>query len=880
MGQIRGFFGKLWMLIRRDRFRSELDEEMSFHRAQAEKDFVADGMSHKAARLAAVRQFGNADRLKERSTEIVGFRFETVAQDLRFALRQLRKNPGFAATATVILALGIGASVAIFGFVDGALIKPLPYRNSSRLAILFESIPLGPRFHLSYLDYLDWKKQNKSFSSLEVYAPYGFMLKTPDGVRLADGASVSAGFFHTLGVVPVLGRDFHPDEDAQAAPRAVLLSYSAWQKRYGGRRDVLGQTVVLNGDTETIIGVLPAAFHFAPAEPAEFWATLHGGSGCEQNRGCHNLYGVARLKDGVSFQSAFADIKTIAQQLEKQYPDSNREQVAFMLPLAEVIVGDIRPILLLLLIGAALLMLIATVNVASLLLVRSESRKREIAVRGALGATSARLVRQFITEGLLLAAVGCVLGVMCANFAMQLMARLVPKDLMAKMPYLDGVGLNLRVIAFACAVSVMIGLVFALTPAFRLSLSDMREGLTEGGRGSASVLWRRFGANLVVIELAMAMVLLVGAGLLGKSFYRLLHAEAGLAPDHLATLNAAATGHKYDKNEQVVALERQIAEQARNLPGVRSVSFANRLPLGDGDGTTGFRVVGRPYHGEHMEVAFRAVSSGYFQTLQARIMRGRSFREEEDEKKPRVVILNQTMASQYFPSEDPMGKRIAFGANDKNPMEIVGIVNDIQEGQLDAAPRAAMYVPYNQSPSSFFAVVVRTSQDERSLLPDLTTTIHQIDPGIAVYNATTMGQIIHDSPAAYLHRSSAYLVGWFAAVALVLSVVGLYGVVAYSVSQRTREIGVRMALGAQRGSVYGLILKEAGWLTGIGIALGLVCSLGAATLMRKLLFGTAAWDAETLATVAVVLGCAAILASYIPARRAAGVDPAIALRTE
>jgi len=876
MDGITHLLRKLSLLFGRNKFRSELDEEMAFHRIQAEKEFAAAGMSPKAARIAAARRFGNPVKLKENSHEVIGFRFETVAQDLRFALRQLRKNPGFAATATLILALGIGASVAIFGFVDAALIKPLPYVDSSRLTILFESIPLGPRFHLSYPDYLDWKTMNKSFSSLEVYSPFGFMMSTRDGVQQVDGARVSAGFFRTLGVTPVLGRDFYIGEDSPAKPRTVLLTYAAWQKRYGGRSDVLGQSVTLDGATNTIIGVLPADFHFAPAEPTEFWTNVLPDS-C---RGCHNLFGVARLKDGVTFQSAMVDIKSISTRLEKQYPDSNRDQVAFMLPLAEVVVGDIRPILLVLLIGAGLLLLIATINVASLLLVRSENRKREIAVRGALGASASRLVRQFVTEGLLLAAVGSALGVFFANSAMQLLARMLPKDAMAKMPYLQGAGLNLRVAGFALAISVVTGLLFALTPTFRLSLSDLREGLADGGRGSAGAFWRRFGANLVVIELATAMVLLVGAGLLGKSFYRLLHSDAGLAPDHLATLNVAATGDRYAKDEQVIALGRRIVDEAKRLPGVTSVGITSSLPLGDGDGTTGFRVIGRPYHGEHQEAAIRHVSSAYFQTLLARIVRGRAFHEDEDQSKPRIVILNQTMASQYFPGENPVGKQITVGGDDKNPAEIVAIINDLQEGQLDAAPRAAMYVPYNQNPRSYFAVVVRTSQSEDSLLPSLAATMHQIDPGLAVFDAATMGERIHDSPSAYLHRSSAWLAGWFAAVAFILGVVGLYGVVAYSVSQRTREIGVRMALGAPRGSVYGLILKEAGWLTSIGIALGLISSLAAGTLMRKLLFGTEAWDASTLAVVAVVLGGAAMLASYIPARRAAGVNPVVALRAE
>jgi hypothetical protein len=320
---VPGILRKLAMLLRREQFRSELEEEMAFHRAETEKDFVADGMPRKAAQLAAKRQFGNAERLKEHSTEVIGFRVETVMQDLRFALRQLRKNPGFTTTSTIILALGIGASVAIFGFVDAALIKPLPYRDSTRLAVLYETNPLGPHFHLSYLDYLDWKKDNKSFSSLDVFEQNGMLLTTPAGLQRADAATVSSGFFRTLGVIPVLGRDFYPGEDTASAPRVLLLSYGAWQKRYGGRRDVLGQTLALNGETNTIIGVLPATFHFAPAEPAEFWSALHPGKSCEIYRGCHNLIGVARLKDGISSASAFADIQTIAQRLEKQYPNDD-----------------------------------------------------------------------------------------------------------------------------------------------------------------------------------------------------------------------------------------------------------------------------------------------------------------------------------------------------------------------------------------------------------------------------------------------------------------------------------------------------------------------------------------------------------------------------
>jgi macrolide transport system ATP-binding/permease protein len=872
-------FRKLGMLLRRGRFNDELDEEMAFHRDEASREFEVQGMSREEAQYAAMRRFGNAARLKDESQEAVGFRWESVMQDLRFALRQLRKNPGFALIAVLILTLGVCASVAIFGFVDAALIKPLPYANPSQLVNLFETNALGSRFHLSYLDYLDWKKSNKVFSALDIYSRGGFILSTPEGTQQVDGAAVSAGFFHTLGVAPVLGRDFHPDADTDGT-RTVLLSYSTWQKRYGARRDVLGEAVTLDGASAMIIGVLPKDFHFAPAEPAGFWVAERASGSCEKNRGCHDSFGVARLRDGVSFASAVADIRTIEEQLEKQYPDSNRARAAFMLPLTEAIVGDIRPILLVLLSGAALLLLIACVNVSSLLLVRSESRRREIAVRGALGASRGRLVRQFITEGLLLSVSGSVLGVGSAWIAMRFLVRLIPKEMMASMPYLQGMGLNARVVMFACVLCLLMSVCFALTPALRLSLSDMRQGLTEGGRSSSGRMWRSFGSNLVVVELAVAMVLLAGAGLLGKSFYRLLHVDTGLQPDHLASLFVRATGNGYSKDAQQIVLAREVERRVSSLPGVKLVGLTDHLPLSDGDGITNFRFVGRPYHGEHNETIDRSVSSGYFSTLQAKLLRGRYFTDSEDQSKPLVVVINNEFAKKYFPGEDPVGQQISIGDAVSKPIEIIGVVNDIQEGQLDAAPREAAYVPFNQSPDNGFAVIVRTSQAEESLLSMLDATIHGIDPGLATFGAITMSERIHDSPAAYLHRSSAWLVGGFAALALLLSVVGLYGVIAYSVSQRTREIGVRMALGAQKSTVYGMILREAGWLTVLGVAAGAVGSVGAGLLMRKLLFGVKSWDVSTLIAVAVVLAAAATIASYLPARRAASVNPVEALRAE
>ncbi len=881
MDSIARFFKKLGMLLRRETFNSELEEEMAFHREQKEKELREAGVAPEAAHRESAREFGNPTRLKEQSYEVMGFRFETVWQDLHFALRQLRRSLGFTVTAILMLALGIGASVAIFAFVDAALIKPLPYKDPTRLVDVNERAKMFPRSNLSYPDYLDWKKMNNVFSALEAYGGGGYLMSTPSGVEPVQGARVSAGFFRVLGVTPVLGRDFYDGEDQPGAADTVMVTYATWQSRFGGRKDIIGQTVKLDGTPNTIIGVLPAGFQFAPRGKAEFWVTLHRLTSCEKRRSCHNLFGIARLKDGVTVQMALADMTSIAKQLEVQYPVSNRGQGASVMPLSEEIVGEIRPILLVLLGGAGLLLVIACVNVSSLLLVRSEARKREIAVRGALGASPARLVRQFITEALVLVIAGGALGLLCADGAMQVLMRLISKDMLSNMPYLRGIGLNARVVAFAGAISLLAAALFASTPVLRLPLAQVREGLTDGGRTSAGTFWRRFGANLVVLELAVAVVLLVGAGLLGKSFYKLLHVELGFQPDHLATVQVVLPETTYAKDAHVVAVSRQIVARVSSLPGVKSAALTTMLPVSGNGNTNWIRFVGKPYNGEHNEVNQREVSSEYFKTLQAKLVKGRFFTDDEDASKPPVVVINKALARQYFPGEDPVGKKMGdMELTPKSIREIIGVVDDVKEGSLDSEIWPAQYDPINQNMESYVSLVVRTSQDEKLVLPALVGAIHEIDPGIGAINEITMAQRINDSQTAYLHRSSAWLVGGFAAMALLLGVVGLYGVIAYSVSQRTREIGVRMALGAQQSSVYRMILKEAGWLTGFGIVAGLMCSIAVATLMRKLLFGIHTWDVSTLAAVALVLGTSALLASYFPARRAASVNPVEALRAE
>jgi macrolide transport system ATP-binding/permease protein len=863
-------------------FNAELESHIQMHT----DDNMKAGMSPDEARREAILKLGGIEPTKEahrdRRTLPV---LDNLAQDLRFSLRQMRTNPGFSIVAILILAIGICSSTAIFAFVDAAILKPLPYQNPDRLVAAFESTKVCPQCNLSYLDYIDWKRMNTVFSSFDAYTGRQFLLRGDAGdVEPINGARVSSGFFRTLGVTPIAGRDFHDNEESPASgPLTVLLSYEAWQTRFGGKDSVIGQTLILSGQPNTIIGVLPRGFHYAPVGTPEFWEIMRPTPGCEDRRSCHNLYAVGRLKDGTSFAAASSNITAIADQLQKEYPPSNRGQAGLIMPLAEIVAGRVRPILLALFAGACLLMVIVWTNVASLLLVRSEGRKRELAVRRALGASGARLVSQFVVEGIALVTCGAVLGLIGAKWTIQLLAALIPKFMMDSLPFLRGIDLNSHALLFATGVSLIAAIFFTLTPAIHLVLSRTRDGLAEGSRGSAGLAWQRIGSKLVVAELATAVVLLVGAGLLGKSLYLMLNVDLGFKAEGLATILASAPSKTYQENDRRIQLAREVRTRIAALPGVTSVGLSGQLPVTHQGNTSWIVIVGAPPSPEHNDVPERAVSAGYFETIGAKLAAGRYFNDSEDLSKPLVVIVNQVFAQQYFPGQNPIGKRIAYerlNAAASQSMEIVGVVENLQEGQLDQKPRAFMYVPFNQSPGTFLSLTVRTASAEKSIIGAVQRELREIDRDIAIVTGTTMVERIHNSPSAYLKRSSAWLVGAFAAVALILCIVGLYGVVAYSVSQRTREIGVRIALGAARGSVYRMILTEAGWLTLAGTIIGLCCAVALARFLEGLLFGVTQWDALTLASVTAILGIASLVASYIPAHRAASVNPIEALRSE
>jgi macrolide transport system ATP-binding/permease protein len=749
-------------LFRRDQVEQDLEDEFRDHLERRIDADVARGMTPDEARYAALRALGGVEQRKEecRDSRHVNL-VDHAIQDLRFALRQLLKHRGFACTAVAVLSLGIAGSVAIFGFVDSALIKPLPYRDPSRLVTVFSARPDlahgQTRGAVSYLDFIDWRARNRAFDSIAAYdVRGGFTLTTPSGPERVSGLRVTSGFFRTLGVTPALGREFLSDEEGRSALPTVVLSYSAWQRRFGRSPDILGRTITLQSpwlsgaEPHVVIGVLPPDFHFALAEHAEFWATIRGPQACWNVRGCRSLQAVARLAHDVSMEMATAEMTSVIEQLRAEYPEHHRNQeIGKLVPLRDVVLGNVRPMLLMFLSGAALLLVIACMNVMSLLLARSETRTQEIAVRHALGASSARLVMQFATEAVVLAAISAAFGLLLARWGMQFLTSLLNADMISRMPYLQAVGLNFRLVSLACVVAMIAALAFALTPIVRMPIFETPAGLNEGSRTSAGMHWRRVGAHLVVTELAIAVVLLVSAGLLGKSLFRLLHVDPGFNAHGLATASVtpvsvrtrgtdpAADAPDANKDEQPGALARRVAERLAALSGVDAVGYADLLPLGPGLAPSStFWILGRAEEDQlNEDWPVRRVSAGYFNALRATLLRGRRFTEEEVALVRPVMIINETAARRYFAGDDPIGRWIAFGSAASPAREIVGIVADIKDGPPETPAHPSAYVPFDQTG---FALVIRTRQDERALVPLLVAAVHEIRPDALVGGVTTM----------------------------------------------------------------------------------------------------------------------------------------------
>ena len=806
---------------------------------------------------------------------------ETFIQDIRFGIRMLGKKPMFSIIAVITLALGIGANTAIFSVVNGVLLRPLPFKEPDRLMMIRETkLPQFPEFSVAPGNFLDWKKQNTVFERLVAYKGSSLnLIGTGDPERLR-ALNVTDGFFAMLGAQPQLGRDFLAEEDQVGHNNVVILSYGLWQRRFSGDPEILNQTITLNRQAYTVIGVMPATFHFGSGEnELDLWTPMAFTEEQAQNHGGHGLAAIGQLKPGVTVDQARAEMSAIAGRLAAQYPVDIGWDVKIM-PLLEFSVRSIKPALLVLLVAVAFVLLIACANVANLLLARAAGRQKEIATRTSLGASRWRIVRQLLTESLLLSLLGGALGLALAKWGMDLLLTLAPPDL----PRLNNVSLDGRALAFTATITLLTGVIFGLVPALQSSKPNLNETMKDAGRGSTEGGRRqRIRSTLVVLEVATALVLLVGAGLMIKSFWQLQKVDPGFNPDNALTVQVSLPKTKYPEESQQVAFFQQLIERVATLPGVQSAGAGHVVPLSGNDFVLAFEIDGRPplQPGVTQSTNYYSVSADYFKAMGIPLRRGRVFTERDIKDSPRVAVINETMAKKIFPDEDPIGKRITFDNRQKeNPewFEIVGIVGDVKQYGLDQVTTMQTYEPYIQQTFPYMTLVVRTTGDPTNLNAAIRSEVLKLDKEQPTTNFKTLNEFFSISIAQ--QRFSVVLLGVFAVVALVLSAVGIYGVLSYAVTQRTHEIGIRVALGAGRRDVLRLVVGQGMLLTVIGVAGGLGAAFALTRLMASLLFGVTATDAVTFASVASLLLAVALLACYIPARRATKVDPLVALRYE
>jgi len=807
---------------------------------------------------------------------------QNLLQDLRFAFRLLAKSPGFTAIAILTLALGIGANTAIFSVVNGVLLRPLSFRDPSRLVIVAEKSPF-PTISTSYQNFVDWRDQSRSFESMEGTRSTGLSLTGAGDPELLTARMATAGLFSLLGVEAREGRTFLPEEDKAGSAPVVLLTYGLWQRRFGGSREIIGKPITLDSRPYTVVGVLPPGFQLLqPADvfvPFVPWAVT-----LPDDRNWHpGIIAVARLKPGVSREQARTEMVGITKRLELQYPDYNTGTSADVVGLQEQLVQNVRPALILLLGAVSLVLLIACVNVANLLLARASSRGREVAIRTAMGAGRGRVVRQLLTESILLSLGGGLLGIF---FAWASLGPLL-KISAGSVPQVVPIELDRSVLVFTFIVSLITGLFFGLVPALRTAKLDLRETLNEGSRGSTSGPGHhRLRGVLVASEIALAVLLLVGSGLLLRSFSRLQDVPPGFQADHLLVADIPLSQTAYSKPEQRYQFFDRLVERAKALPGVRSAGAASFLPVSGGGSVIHFNITGHPPKTPHDYVAagYRTVTPNYLETLGVPLLRGRMLTPGDNDKAPAVVVINASMAAKYFPNENPLGKRLQLGATpdkDVPTMEIVGVIGDVRPG-LGVDPQTEMYLPYRQAdlilPVFQLSVVLRTAADPQLQTAALRSALGEIDPNQPLVRVRTMEENMAATVAQPRFRT--WLIGIFAAVALVLAAVGVYGVMSYTVTQRTNEIGIRVTLGAQPEDVFKAIVGEGLRLALAGVAIGTVAALALTRLLQSFLFGVSAYDPITFLGVAMLLTMVAAAASFFPARRATLVDPIVALRYE
>jgi predicted permease len=866
------------------RFEREMEEEMRFHLEMQIEQNLASGMATEEARYAARRQFGNQTSLKELSREIwISNRVSTLSQDLRYGLRMLCKNPGFTLVAVITLALGIGANTAIFSVVNAVLLRPLPYRDPDRIVTIGNY--RGNLNHVNVIDadVLDWREQAKVFEQIAAFTADAVDLTGVDEPERLTAGLVSANLFETLGVVPAYGRTFTPAEDEPGSTQVVILSHRLWQRRFGLDPQIIGQTLTLGGQSRTVIGIMPPRFQLLGEFDLWLPLALDVNQRLRINRPLRIVRVIARLRPGVTLEAARTDLSVIREKQRQTSPNSLSDVDVNVIGLQEKLVGDLRLALLILFGAVAFVLLIACANVANLLLARAAARQKEMAIRAAMGAGRFRLVRQLLTESLLLSLAGGAAGLLVAMWSINLFVKLNPGDIAR----IEESSLDGRVLGFTCALVVIVGLVAGIFPALQASETDVNETLKthsavqSGGRGASRSLHA-----LMIAEFALTIMLLVGAGLMIKSFFHLLAIPKGFNPDNLLTLSLSPSFAKYPPaSTRRRAYYQESLARVETLPGVQSAGLASFLPLAGTSGSGSFKIEGRPpfERGKEPSAQNNLISHDYFRTMGIALRAGRTFTAQDGAEAPPVAIINETMARRFFPNENPIGHRLV-SSQSPIPKTIVGVAADTRHFGLDQEVLPEIYTPYLQNPNFIMKLIVRAASDSSntanlsSLAVAIRNQVRSVDINVPVNQVVTMDERLSDSVAP--RRFQMLLFAIFAAVALVIATVGIYGVLSYAVSQRTHEIGIRMALGAQGIDVLWLVVGQGMRVTLIGVALGLAAALAVTRVMENLLFNVSPTDSATFASITLLLVIVALLASYIPARRATKLDPLMSLRHE
>jgi putative ABC transport system permease protein len=880
-------FGRqLRSLIWKTSVPEEVEAELQFHVDMRTEEYVARGMEPGQARAAALARFGNIGDVEKACRKIGSRREESMrraewlaelGQDLRYAVRQLIQNRGFTAVAVLTLALGIGANSAVFSVVNAVLLRPLGYDSPDQLVMVWTG-EAGTEGSSSAPDFLEWRERARSFESIAGISNASYALTGEGPAQRVRGMQVSANFFTVLRAPAAVGRTFFAGEDQSGAPKVAVLGYDFWRSHFGGDPRVVGREIRLDGELYTVVGVDRPGLNFSRTE---VWTPLVFSPDrlTAMARGSRYLGVLGRLRPGVSVSQAGAELNRIQSDLAARFPDTNADApIVTVVPLKEQVVGLVEPALLVLLGAVALVLLIACVNVANLQLVRATGRRAEVAVRTALGASRSRLLRQLLTESVVLAVISGVAGLILGAWGTRLLMRLAD----GAVPRAAEVGLDGRVVAFTMLVALGTGLLFGLVPALQASRSDVATALREGGRsGSAGPRANRLRSSLVVGELALALVLLVGAGLLIKSFYRLQHVDPGFEPTGLLTFDLSLPETKYATTDAQRRFADELLERMQRLPRARSAALIFGVPFGGMNRSGTFKIGGRPVPapGQEPESEFYSTSPSYFATMSIPILRGRAFTEQDRSRRPGAFVIDQSAARRFFPNEDPIGRQIMLDAEvDGVPLsgEVVGIAGEVRHDDLSRHPEPQIYVPLATDPSPRLTVVIRSQGDPSLLTKTAEAVVRALDPDLPVYGVQTMTDRLSQSVGR--PRLYTVLLAIFAGVALSLAAVGIYGVMSYAVSQRAHELGIRIALGAERRDVWQLVVGQGMLLTCIGLGIGVVLAALATRVVRSLLFGVGPTDAVTYGMVAGVLASVALVACYVPARRAARVDPMDALR--